>query len=81
MALRRFAKGIAESGRRALSASARAEFAEVQQVEQRAPTPTSKRTGVLAVKAGMTCDWDENGRRYPLTVLWIDDCQVRRSQH
>jgi ribosomal protein L3 len=31
---------------------------------------------VLAVKAGMTQEWDEWGARVPLTVLWIDDCQV-----
>jgi len=24
----------------------------------------------------MTQDWDEHGARVPLTVLWIDDCQV-----
>lgn len=35
-----------------------------------------RRCGVLAVKAGMMQDWDEWGARVPLTVLWIDDCQV-----
>ncbi|KAJ9526278.1 hypothetical protein QJQ45_009749 [Haematococcus lacustris] len=43
------------------------------------PTPltaTSRRVGCLAYKAGMTQDWDEHGARVPLTVLWIDDCQV-----
>ena len=24
----------------------------------------------------MTCDWDEWGKRHPLTVLWIDDNQI-----
>ena len=37
----------------------------------------SRRTGLLAVKCGMTCDWTEWGERLPLTVLWIDDCQAR----
>jgi hypothetical protein len=36
----------------------------------------SRRSGVIAVKAGMTQEWDEYGVRVPLTVLWIDDCQV-----
>jgi hypothetical protein len=37
----------------------------------------SRRTGVIAIKAGMMQDWDEHGARVPLTVLWIDDCRVR----
>ena len=24
----------------------------------------------------MTCDWDAHGVRHPLTMLWVDDCQV-----
>lgn len=39
-------------------------------------TPQSKRVGCIAVKAGMTQTWDENGVRVPLTVLLVDDCQV-----
>jgi large subunit ribosomal protein L3 len=35
-----------------------------------------RRTGALAVKCGMTCDWDAWGARVPLTVLWIDACEV-----
>jgi hypothetical protein len=38
--------------------------------------PESRRVGCIAYKAGMTQDWDEHGARLPLTVLWIDDCQV-----
>jgi hypothetical protein len=45
-------------------------------LEARPLAPESRRAGVLAVKAGMTQDWDEWGARVPLTVLWVDDCQV-----
>ncbi|GAX85735.1 hypothetical protein CEUSTIGMA_g13150.t1 [Chlamydomonas eustigma] len=38
--------------------------------------PNSRRVGAIAVKAGMTQTWDENGVKLPLTVLFIDDCQV-----
>ena len=37
----------------------------------------TRRTGVIAVKVGMTQEWDEWGVRLPLTVLWVDNCQVR----
>ena len=31
---------------------------------------------MIAVKGGMTQDWDSWNARIPLTVLWIDACQV-----
>lgn len=45
-------------------------------LEPRALQFESRRSGVIAIKAGMTQEWDEYGVRVPLTVLWIDDCQV-----
>lgn len=39
-------------------------------------TRKSLRVGVIAYKVGMTQDWNEHGVRVPLTVLWIDSCQV-----
>ena len=36
-----------------------------------------KRTGLLVIKCGMTREWNEHGVAVPLTVLWVDDCQVR----
>ena len=40
-------------------------------------TSSSRRTGVIAVKVGMPQAWDKWHVRIPLTVLWIDKCQVR----
>lgn len=46
-------------------------------LEKRERQQGSRRSGLLAVKCGMTCEWTEWGERLPLTVLWIDDCQAR----
>lgn len=36
----------------------------------------TKRTGVLAIKLGMTRIFDETGKHVPVTVLKLDGCQV-----
>ncbi|TPX64836.1 hypothetical protein SpCBS45565_g05584 [Spizellomyces sp. 'palustris'] len=43
-------------------------------------TPKSKRTGVVALKRGMTAIWDEWGVLTPVTVLQIVDCEVIRTR-
>ena len=37
---------------------------------------TTKRTGLLAKKLGMTRIFDETGKHVPVTVLQLDNCQV-----
>ncbi|KAG2489376.1 hypothetical protein HYH03_012206 [Edaphochlamys debaryana] len=49
---------------------------EVPPLGPRPLQDSSLRVGCIATKAGMTQEWDEHGVRVPLTVLWIDECQV-----
>ncbi|KAI0707600.1 mitochondrial 50S ribosomal protein L3 [Earliella scabrosa] len=39
-------------------------------------TPNSVRTGLIARKRGMTVMWDNQGVRFPVTVLQLENCQV-----
>jgi len=45
-------------------------------VSRRRAEVGDRRTGVLAVKAGMMASWDEHGNRHALTVLHVDGCRV-----
>lgn len=40
-------------------------------------TPNTRRCGLVGMKVGMTHEWDEHGALVPLTVIWVDKCQVR----
>eukprot|EP00891_Asterochloris_glomerata_P005210 jgi/Astpho2/5210/Aster-04787 len=55
---------------------AHADVEEQETLQPRPFLPGSRRCGVLAVKCGMTQEWDSWGVRLPLTVLWIDNCEV-----
>ena len=46
-----------------------------------ADVPMRTRTGLLAIKCGMTREWNEHGVSVPLTVLWVDDCQGTCETH
>lgn len=43
-------------------------------------TPQSKRTGLLALKKGMTTLWDEFGKMMAVTVLKVSECEVVRTR-
>jgi hypothetical protein len=57
-------------------AAVKAERPPAPPLEPRRLAFESRRSGVIAIKAGMMQDWDEYGVRVPLTVLWIDECMV-----
>jgi len=39
-------------------------------------SPKSVRTGVIAIKRGMASLWNDQGAKFPVTVLQLDNCQV-----
>ncbi len=61
-----------------LAQPALAESESDEEAAAAAPREYPRRTGAIAVKVGMTQEWDQWGVRLPLTVLWLDDCQVCR---
>lgn len=67
---------IEEAINKALAANVKPPLPEVSPVQPRQMAFQSRRSGLIAIKAGMTQEWDEYGVRVPLTVLWVDDCQV-----
>ena len=73
--------GCADAAR-AYATSARAVDAIFRAVDpERARREAApRRTGAIAIKAGMTCDWDARGTRTPLTVLWLDDVTVVKTK-
>jgi large subunit ribosomal protein L3 len=75
-ACRSSASGAASSASYATSARAVDALYRTANPYVVAKNAAKRRTGALAVKAGMTCDWDAHGVRLPLTVLWLDDVSV-----
>ena len=77
--LRASQNGVCSSLLSMRSFAAQPAYADVEEQETLQPRPFmpgSRRCGVLAVKCGMTQEWDSWGVRLPLTVLWIDNCEV-----
>ncbi len=67
---RQLARGLATAAEPAASSSSAAPEAPW--------TPFTQRTGVIARKRGMTSLWDKDGKRWPVTVLQLDQCEVIR---